>query len=92
MGEAAARGGRLHPEILRNTRRQRFPHSLLFRGLHSMPCSRQAEEHHRDPGLIRVPIHALAPLKLKYPYMSASKREAAVRLLRVGKRLSESAD
>ena len=33
MGEAAARGGRLHPEILRNTRRQRFPHSLLFRGL-----------------------------------------------------------
>ena len=33
MGEAAARGGRLHPEILRNTRRQRFPHSLLFHGL-----------------------------------------------------------
>ena len=33
-----------------------------------MPCSRQAEEHHRDPGLIRVPIHALVPLKLKYPY------------------------
>ena len=29
----AARGGRLRPEILRNTRRQRFPHSLLFRGL-----------------------------------------------------------
>ena len=51
-----------------------------------------AEEHHRDPGLIRVPIHALVPLKLKYPYMSASNREAAVRLLRVGKRLSESAD
>ena len=62
------------------------------RNWHASMDTESPDGYHRDPGLIRVPIHVLVPLKLKYPYMSASKREAAVRLLRVGKRLSESAD